>query len=535
MFRRHLMLVIAIAFIIIAQGCSSTNDPGTGGSGTGMVSVSLTDAPAYGFDHVWITVRDIWFHTSETAETGQAGWVKFPLSSPITLDLLNLSNGTISVPVWDNIELPEGDYTQIRVFLSRTEASLTASASAEGLTFNNEVDVTNDAAAYALRIPDALRGIRLTGAFQVKKNGKLKLAIDFDAGHDVVKIEHDAATEYILKPRLAYFDLDNAGAVVGSIDTAATGSNAAAQFVFKAEQPGPDNNVHIVRRATGVMDQNGRFILYPLKPGIYDIVMRGNNYETVIVKNVPVTQGTTPTVNPTILPKITMTPASTIDHAVTGSITSPTGAWAVFLQTLPGAGEVPYEIRFRHFNPLTGQFGAFPLSSDPIRVGAYDASSIALNSVSPVEGNGGYKAVAAAVLYDHSAFVSVSSATGTVSFGSLTVAAPATGRSVTGSILLPETFAPGTGFDRGVLFASHGGMIVNAIRVDSQMASGGTYTMQNLPGGTSMLPLPGAFYGIEAMGWSFASPATRTIAVPQAVDLRSNDANGIDLNMVMMP
>lgn len=102
-------------------------------------------------------------------------------------------------------------------------------------------------------------------------------------------------------------------------------------------------------------------------------------------------------------------------------------------------------------------------------------------------------------------------------------------------IMAPETFAPGTGLDRGVLFAVHGGMIVNAVRVDSQMSSGGAYTLANLPEGTPSQPLPMAFYGIEAFGWSSTDPALRAVAVPRFVNLRTADATGIDLNMVMLP
>lgn len=539
MYRRHLMWIIAVVFLSM-QGCSAnnSNDPVSGSADNpvkGTLSVSLTDAPAYGFDHVWITVRDLWFHISDSAETEQTGWVKFPLASPMTLDLLELGNGNISVPVWDDLELPEGDYTQIRLFLIRTENILAGPASAAGLTYNNQVDVTNDAAPYPLRVPDAMRGIQLTGTFQVRKNEKLRLAIDFDAGNDVVKIEHDSKTEYILKPRLAYFDLDNAGAIVGSIDTAATGSNPSAQFVFKAEQVGPNGLLYAVRRVTALADHTGKFVLFPLAPGAYDLVMRGINYETVIVKGVPVVKGTTPHSQPTVIPTITMTAAAVPDYAVKANITSPTGAWVDFSQTLPGDNEAPYDIRFRHFNPMTGQFAGFLLSSGPIQVGTYNASSITLSPIEPVEGNGGYKAIAGAPLYNLSSFVTVTPSANTLSFGTLSVASPATGRSVSGTIMLPETFAPGTGLDRGVLFAVHGGMIVNAIKVDSQMASGGAYTMENLPGGSSLNPLPRAFYGIEAVGWSSSSPATRAISHPKFADLSAADAAGIDLNMVLLP
>ncbi|OGW34603.1 MAG: hypothetical protein A2X58_01905 [Nitrospirae bacterium GWC2_56_14] len=535
MYRKYCLWIVAVVFFSI-QGCSGGNSSTTdaGSLNKGIVSVSLTDAPAYGLDHVWVTVRDLWFHTSDTAETEQAGWVKFPLSAPITLDLLELSNGAISAPVWDNIELPEGDYTQLRVFLARTENTLTDSASAENLAYNNQVDVTGDATAYPLRVPDAGRGISLTGEFSVKKNTKLKIAIDFDAGHDVVKIERNGNTEYILKPRLAHFDLDNAGAIIGSIDSAATGSNPSARFVFKAEQMAPNGQVHVVRRVTALSDQTGKFILFPLAPGIYDLVIRGINYETVIVKGIPVVKGTTPQNNPTVVPAITMTRAATPDYTLDATITSPTGAWVNFMQTLPGIGEVPYDIRFRHFNPLTGQILGFPLSSDPLQVGTYNASIITLSTVTPVEGTGGYQAVAGAPLYTIDlGSAPVSSSTGTLSLGMLNVTAPLAARSVSGSIMVPETFAPGTGFDRGILFAVHGGMIVNAMNVNAQIASGGSYTMTNLPGGTAQLPFPRACYAMEVVGWSSENPATRGVAVPRFVNLSTSDAAGIDLNLIM--
>lgn len=524
MYRRYFMVLIA-ALLFVMQGCS-TKDDSPAGSGTGQISVSITDAPAYGYDHVWITVKDLWFHKSETAETDQTGWLKFPLSAPVTFDLLALGNGAISVPVWEDIELPRGDYTQMRVFLVRTDAPLTESAA--GLTYNNQVDVTSDA-SYPLRVFAAERGIMLTGQFTVKQNEKLKLAVDFDAGSDVVKMEHDGRTDYILKPRLAYFDLDNAGAVVGSIDAAAAGNNPSAQFVIKAEQVVTGAPVRFVRRITALADATGKFVLFPLLPGDYDLVIRGINYQTAIIKGVPVTKGTTPDTNPTTVPVVAMTPAGSPDYEVNATIASPTGAWVDFVQTL-ATGEVPYAIRFRHFNPLTGKFDRFLMSSDQLQVGDYNATAVSLSPVTPVEGNGGYKAAAVAPLHKPSSFGLISASSYTLTFGNLAMTLPAVERTVSGSIIVPETFASGF-LDRGVLFACHGGMIVNATKVDSQMASGGTYTISNLPGGTPEHPLTGAFYSIEALGWSSSNPANRALAAPQRANLSTGSATGIDVTM----
>jgi hypothetical protein len=367
----------------------------------------------------------------------------------------------------------------------------------------------------------------------VKKNGKLKIAIDFDAGHDVVKMDHDATTEYLLKPRLASFDLDNAGAIIGHIDSTSAANRSAAQFVVKAEQLAPGGFIHVVRRATFVADGTGTFVLYPLLPGVYDVLIRGVGYETTIIKNVPVVKGTTPQSSATVIPTVTLTASPSADYLASASIDSPTGAWIDYFQTLPGVGEAPYEVRFRHFNPLTGQFSNFPLSFGPLQVGTYDSASITLTETVPVEGNGGFKAAAVAILYQPSSFLNVTSASPAAHFGPLSVKVPAVARSVSGTVTVP---ADKTGLmDRGVLFAVHGGMIVNAVKVDGPMGSGGSYTLDNLPGGTATQPLPGAFYGITAFGWSSTDAAIRASAIPRFADLHISDATGMDLNMLMLP
>ena len=536
--RRYFGLLIAVLFLFL-QACSSGNSGSTpyfgSSTSTGSVQVRLTDAPAYGYDHVWITVKAVWFNASADAGPMQPGWHKFPLASPVTFDLLDLSNGAISVPVLDDAYLPEGTYPQMRVLLAPTEDSLTGSATTEGLSYNNQVNVTGDTTPYPLRIPAPLNGIKLEGSFEVKKNTKLKIAVDFDAGHDVVKMDHDGSSEYVFKPRLASFDLDNAGAIVGHIDATAAANRSTAQFVIKAEQAGAGNVVHLVRRATFVADAAGTFVLYPLLPGNYDVLIRGIGYETAIIKGVPVMKGTTPTSGATVVPALTLTPSPAADYLASASITSPTGAWVDYFQTVPG--DAPYEVRFRHFHPLTGQFADFPLSAGPLRVGAYNATSISLSTVSPAEGDGGFRAVANAVLYQPSAWPSspnVSAANASIDFGTLGVKAPAISRSISGAINVP-TMSMGA-MNRGVAFAVHGGMIVNAVKTDGVMGSGGSYTLENLPGGESAAnALPVAVYGVTAFGWSASNATAHAVAVPVIVDLSSSDATGADLDMLMLP
>jgi hypothetical protein len=325
---------------------------------------------------------------------------------------------------------------------------------------------------------------------------------------------------------------------VGHLDpTSAATATTSAHFVIKAEQENDPMNpqYHVVKRSTIVDPSTGKFVFYPLRPGTYDIVIRGIGYQTVIIKGVMVTRGTTPQAGATTVPMITMTTGN--DYSVDGAITSPTGAWVNFYQTLMGAGELPYEIRFRHFNPITGTFSAFKLSSDKLWVTSYGTSTAFASGPTatvPSEGLGQFRAAADAILYSRATYTAngsdlISSATTTVSFGMLSPDAPAS-NSISGSISVPSMGM----MDTGLLFAVHDGMIVNTIPVDGQMMSGDSYTMTNVPGGTPTTPLRGAFYGVDALGWSSTTSA-KAIAIPRIADLRTGNAAGIDMNMIMLP
>jgi len=345
--------------------------------------------------------------------------------------------------------------------------------------------------------------------------------------------------DYIFKPRLTCFDLDNAGAIVGQISTGAVFAGAS-KFVIKAETLSDDGTYHVIKRYT-VPDAKGKFVLYPLPAAAatsYDLVLRGLNYRTVIIKNVPVSKDTTPWSGATAVGTVLMTASSHADVTANGSIVSPTGAWIDFYQTLPGAGEVPYDIRVTHFNPLTGKFSGFPLSDDLIQVGTYISSGLTstLTTTAPQEGTGNYQAIASAVLYNRSAFPgpghpNVLFSTPTITFGTLAVSAPYVGNTVSGSII--SQAANQNEMSTGVTFAIKGGMIVDAVSTDSQMASGGTYTVPNIPGGTSANPVQGACYAIEALGWN-SSGSVKAIAFPPGfANVCTSNAQGVDLHMLV--
>ncbi len=79
--------------------------------------------------------------------------------------------------------------------------------------------------------------------------------------------------------------------------------------------------------------------------------------------------------------------------------------------------------------------------------------------------------------------------------------------------------------NNGIMFATFGGMIVNTIDVGTQMMTGGTYSMTNLPGGA-----PYSFFGLYAIGWG--TGALGIGAVP-GIDLRSGSVTGVAMPMTV--
>jgi hypothetical protein len=524
--KRTLIGLLVLLVAVFSFACSGGSGSGSSGAG-GAVSLYLTDGPG-DYDHVWITVQEAWIHRSGGSEPKDAGWHKYPLATPVTIDLLQLSNGAISDAIWNKVTLPAGHYQQIRIILADTDDPLVSSAALKGLQFNNEVVI--GAEQYPLVVPDAKNGLKISGSFQVSEGGHLRLAIDFNAHEDIVKTNRHGSTTYIFKPRLECFDLDDTGAIMTSLTP--TGAIPAAKFVVKAEQPGANGKYYAVRRFTMPNPATGNVALYPLWPGTYDLVIRGLGYKTVIIRDVVVPEGTKGQAGVVTLPTITMVPAGTADHLVDGSIVAPTGAWVNFYQGIGGSGAL-HQVRFSHFNPLTGRFEGFELPADEVLIGSFSGGILsALTATTPAGGNGAFTAVAGAAMYLPSDPVAVTSSTATVTFGTLSVMPPAVPRSITGTI---RQQGPAATLNKGVVFAVHGGMLMHAISIDSLLAGGlpASYTLDGLPGGTAAQPLTDAMYTVEAIAWSTVTPSAPAISVamPRAADLSKGDATSVNLDL----
>jgi hypothetical protein len=545
----------AAGSIAVAAAATLAACGGGGGTAplqaTGRVSVAVADAPGADVDRVWITLREIRFHKLEAARSDDADWLRYPLAQPVTVDLAQLANGNLA-EVFSSLELPVGVYRQIRLMLVDDDAPLTASAQAAGLQYNDQVEYTDaggTARVAPLELGAVREGIGVFGTFTVSAAKTLRLVLDFDIDHDVLRlpdfIPGNGQSAFTLKPGLRYFDLDTSAAIVGRVDTAGLASPAnpdgAFNLVIKAEELTPDGSRRVVARATTIRP-DGSFTLFPLHVPAnqssknYDIVVRGRNMETTIVRNVPAVRGTTPSNNPTAVAASPLPLSPAAEYTVTlAQPASPTGSWVNFFQTLPGANEVPYEVRFRHVNPFDGGIDLpFPLSAGHLRVGDYVAGgNPTLASVTPQQGSGGFAARAGALQYAPSSFVAVlPPAPGSNTLIALPALAVDSAVAVPGAIRFDVTTQTAGRFDRGQLVVARYGMIVDSRPLDGVLASNeGSLTMSNLPAGSTALTNPSAVYYAYARVWKSSNPLLRPRIVPVLglADLRTSNEASLSL------
>jgi hypothetical protein len=147
---------ILLALCATFAGCSS------------RTNVSATGSTPTQFTHVFITAQAVWFNTSKGAGPDDSGWAKFPLKTPVTVDLVQQSNGTLG-EIANDLRVAPGTYNSILVLPVDPTLALTASAQALGAVTNQEADYAdvNGTHAVALTIPNPEKGIVITGTLKV--------------------------------------------------------------------------------------------------------------------------------------------------------------------------------------------------------------------------------------------------------------------------------------------------------------------------------------------------------------------------------
>ena len=175
----------------VLAGCGSDGEGGAGAQ-VGTLSVSLTDAPACGFDAVNVTVDKVRVHQSSTANGNAAGWTTITLDPPQKINLLDLNDPTqpnFALIHLGQTPLVAGHYTQLRLDLVSNTVTPLA---------NSVVRSSQPGTEIPLETPSAIQsGIKLVHSFTVSAGQRVDLLLDFDACHSIV---HTGSGKYKLKP-----------------------------------------------------------------------------------------------------------------------------------------------------------------------------------------------------------------------------------------------------------------------------------------------------------------------------------------------
>ena len=365
------------AATLVACGGGGSSTPAPAPTATmGTLGVSMTDAPACGFDAVNVTVNKVRVHQSATASDTDGGWTDITLSPAKKINLLNLTNGVLES--LGQTTLAPGHYTQLRLVLDANT----------GTGLANSVIATGTTAEATLVTPSATQsGIKLVNEFDVVAGQRVDLVLDFNACKSVVTTGNG---KYLLKPVIKVIPTAING-ISGFVSTALLGSHV----MVTAQQNGA-----IV--SSTVPSATGEFFLARLVPGNYDVVITADDRAASVVAAVPVASTTSTTALSTSAAPITM--ATSASGSISGTVTlapvSTTEAAYVAAKQSFAAGPT-VTIKYQGADLTTG---AYTLARLPVAAAQYTAYSATLplvfaQSLTSTPGAGKYTLDASATGY----------------------------------------------------------------------------------------------------------------------------------------
>ena len=363
---RNLKLSMGVLAVASLAACGG----GGSGSETGTLKLAVTDAPACGYDSVNVTIEKVRVHQSDSANPDDPnGWSEIVLNPALQIDLLAWQNGDLKD--LGEVTLPTGRYNQMRMVLAdNKDRPASSPANWVVLTTDNPIKPK-----IALDTPSAPKSGVKAKQFDIDigANQLANFVIDFDACKSVVVAGNSG--KYLLKPQLTVIPRYLSG-VSGFVAPAL----ATTGFTNLSLQQGG-----VVVKATAPAS-NGTFMLQPVAPGNYTLVMTAPDRPTSVVTNVVVAAEKVTSVNTALTalnPAVSVFASGTVNGTATASPITETSVPLVrVLQPLSSAltGDIPpaittIEVAGGFVNSITGRY-SYPLVVNAPLVAPYGTSPL---------------------------------------------------------------------------------------------------------------------------------------------------------------
>jgi len=218
--------------LLAAAACSSSGKAGT-------IAVHLVDGPG-DYQQINLHVLRVEVHSDVS------GWTT--LSSPDrTYDLLTLRGGVFAT-LASGVQLPAGDYTQVRLVLGAGNTVKLADGTVEDL-----------------KVPSGLQsGLKIVCHARMEDGASRDVFIDFD-GHRSIFLHGTGSGRYLLRPVIRCADKVTTGSITGRLTSTATESvQPLAGVAVTAQALDAAGNPSVVRTATTGIDGRYTLDLLPL-------------------------------------------------------------------------------------------------------------------------------------------------------------------------------------------------------------------------------------------------------------------------------
>lgn len=302
------------------------------------MSVAITDAPACGFDHVYVTIKQVRVNVSPAATENDGSWEYITPASPVRIDLLSLSNG-LMLSLGKTL-MPADNYRQMRLEL----VANTASNMANSIVPSGG----SEQALGTLAMPQD--GLTLVSPITINPDQLTEVVLDFDVCRSIVQ-RGDGS--YALRPALSTTQMHVSGGISGYVAAELAGASVFAEI-----------NGSIIKGTRA--DSNGHFVLAPIaesaSSGSYDVVIALDNHATAIVSGVAVNAGAATLVSTQAAPIVL--PVSAMQN--TSGNVLPASAFATLYAKQTLSGNRVFATRLINANADTGAWSMSLPSAAPV-------------------------------------------------------------------------------------------------------------------------------------------------------------------------